>query len=207
LDASDYDEDTVEVSDPVFGHKAIGRFHYLGGRGGNPVDAKFSSLAGILSDLCLDSVDSLLCALDGLPEWRKAFITAALPIEQEQQQSWFTSLSQIVQHQILTFPTTVNGEEHIIAKSRDIIDRHRFGFNGRTSSLCTLVVTGPKLSGKSTFLLVFARVGSSERDVCFRVGRGSDCADCHRHRGALPNNRAPHFPGIGRPIPWSDRFF
>jgi hypothetical protein len=118
--------------------------------------------ADLLSALCGDAGLSLLSAFSGLREWQKLFVKNAIPIEQDQQIRWFTSVWQILREQNLTFPAVVKYEEHIISKARETIARHRFSFSGGIVRAYRIAVVGPPKSGKSAFLSILGKQALAE---------------------------------------------
>jgi hypothetical protein len=115
------------------------------------------TLSGLLPDLFEQDLGSLFCAFDSLAPWQKAFMTAALPIEREQQVAWFTSLTQLLKQHNVNYPANINSEQSIIERCSDLVRQHKFMHPGGTSRVCRIVVTGPSGSGKSTFLSILAR--------------------------------------------------
>ncbi|OHT16262.1 hypothetical protein TRFO_13266 [Tritrichomonas foetus] len=102
--------------------------------------------------------DKVKIAADQMVEWQKRVVKLAAPIEESHKQLWFSNVVDLLEQQNMA----VNKEkityyDQITLNARELIQKHRFSYPGGTNHRFKIAVTGPNVSGKTTFVSVLAQ--------------------------------------------------
>lgn len=97
---------------------------------------------------------------DKLEDWQKSFLKVVEPIEQQQKIMWYKSMMHILEEQKLgqaNDSESIAYYQEMVTKAREVLLSHRFAYPAGTNYRFKIAITGLDLSGKSTFLSVFAQ--------------------------------------------------
>lgn len=95
-----------------------------------------------------------------LEDWQQDLVNLVHPIEEQHQIMWYNSMISLFAQQGLGQAkgnSKILYYNELVAKSREIIEKHRFSYPSGTLHRFKIVITGPSQSGKSTYMSIFAK--------------------------------------------------